>query len=59
MRTVSVYGLGVAGVAAAKAFAERGIGVRLGDDSITDDMVALADAIDGIPRRLWAAVSLH
>jgi UDP-N-acetylmuramoylalanine--D-glutamate ligase len=46
MRTVSVYGLGVAGVAAAKAFAERGIGVRLGDDSITDDMVALADAID-------------
>jgi len=46
MKTVSVYGLGVAGVATAKAFAERGVGVRLGDDNITDDMLALADAID-------------
>jgi UDP-N-acetylmuramoylalanine--D-glutamate ligase len=46
MKTASVYGLGVAGIATAKAFAERGVGVRLGDDSITDDMVALADVID-------------
>jgi UDP-N-acetylmuramoylalanine--D-glutamate ligase len=46
MRTVSVYGLGVAGVATAKAFAARGVGVRLGDDTITDDMLALADALD-------------
>ena len=46
MRTVSVYGLGVAGVATAKAFAARGYGVRLGDDNIIEAMSNLAEAID-------------
>ena len=46
MTTVTVYGLGVAGVATARAFASRGHGVRLGDDTLTDSMSALADEID-------------
>lgn len=46
MRRVAVFGLGVAGRATAQACIERGYGVRLGDDSITDDMIAFADHID-------------
>lgn len=46
MRRVAVFGLGVAGRATAQAFADRGYGIRLGDDFITDDMIAFADHID-------------
>ena len=56
MRTVTVYGLGVAGVATARAFASRGHGVRLGDDALTDSMSALAEEIDS---PLHSALDAH
>jgi UDP-N-acetylmuramoylalanine--D-glutamate ligase len=46
MRRVAVFGLGIAGRATAQALADRGYGVRLGDDSITDAMTSFADHID-------------
>lgn len=46
MRRVAVFGLGIAGRATAQALADRGYGVRLADDVITDEMAAFADHID-------------
>lgn len=46
MRRVAVFGLGIAGRATAQALTNRGYGVRLADDSVSDDMHAFADDID-------------
>lgn len=46
MRRVAVYGLGIAGQATARALAERGYGVRVGDDADTSAMHSFADEID-------------
>jgi len=46
MRRVAVFGLGIAGCATAQALADRGYGIRLADDAITDEMLAFADNID-------------
>jgi UDP-N-acetylmuramoylalanine--D-glutamate ligase len=46
MRRVAVFGLGITGRATAQALADRGYGVRLADDVITDEMAAFADHID-------------
>lgn len=46
MRRVAVFGLGIAGRATAQALTNRGYGVRLADDSVTNEMSAFADDID-------------
>ncbi len=46
MRRVAVFGLGIAGRATAQALTNRGFGVRLADDSITDEMGTFANDID-------------
>ena len=46
MRRIAVFGLGIAGRATAQALADRGYGIRLGDDTITEAMTSLADEID-------------
>jgi UDP-N-acetylmuramoylalanine--D-glutamate ligase len=46
VRRVAVFGLGIAGRETARALTNRGYGVRLGDDVVTDDMSTFADDID-------------
>ncbi len=46
MKRAAVYGLGIAGQATASAMYAKGIGVRVGDDVESQEMMNFADSID-------------